>query len=245
MSKNLSLKKINIIKKIGILDNMRLVKNLDEIKNLRKACQIASKVCNVVKKELKPGLTELDIHYRVLELFAKNQVTESFTPIIASGKNSSHPHHRSSIREITENDIVMIDIGCIYNGYCSDLTRTYFLGKIDGEYTKVWNIIRNTQIAIFKKIKSELPVSCIDKTTRDIIEMAGYKDKFIHDVGHGVGIEIHEKPFLTLNANGILFTHMIVAIEPGIYIENKFGVRIEDTILIKKNNCEILTLAEY
>jgi Xaa-Pro aminopeptidase len=245
ISKNLNRRKINVTEGMGILDNMRLIKNLDEIKNIKKACLITSQICNIIKRELKPGLTEVDIHYRVLELFAKNQVTESFTPIIASGKNSSHPHHVSSIRKITENDIIMIDIGCIYNGYCSDLTRTYFLGKIDDRYIKAWNAVRNAQTVIFKNIKSGLPISWANRTAKDIVEISGYKDKFIHNVGHGIGIEIHEKPFLTSDVKCIFLTHMTITIEPGIYIKNEFGVRIEDTILIRKNNCEILTLAKY
>ncbi|MDR1784463.1 MAG: M24 family metallopeptidase [Endomicrobium sp.] len=246
INKNLNHEKISVVKKIDILNNIRLVKNINEIKNLKKACQIASQICNTIKYELKPGLSELDIHYKILELFARNRVIESFSPIVASGINSANPHHKSSNRKIAENDIVVIDIGCIYNNYCSDLTRTYFLGKPhNNSHKKVWSIVKNSQNAVLKKIKSGLPISWADKTARNIIEAAGYKENFIHSTGHGIGIEIHETPSLTSNTKGVFLTHMTVTVEPGIYIEREFGVRIEDTILIKKNDCEVLTSAEY
>ncbi|GMO67763.1 MAG: aminopeptidase P family protein [Endomicrobiia bacterium] len=246
INESLNYKKIDVIKKIGILDDIRLVKNINEIKNLKKACQIASEICNTIKYELKPGLSELDIHYRILELFAKNRVLESFSPIVASGVNSANPHHKSSNRKIAKNDIIVIDMGCICNNYCSDLTRTYFLGKPDNSnYKKVWNIVKNSQNVVLKKIKSGLAISWADKTARNIIEAAGYKENFIHTTGHGIGIEIHETPSLALNTKGVFLTDMAVTVEPGIYIEREFGIRIEDTILIKENGCEVLTSAEY
>jgi Xaa-Pro aminopeptidase len=241
----LSHEKIKFIKKTDILDSLRIIKSTVEIENLKKACQIVSEVCNTVKGELKPGLSEIDIHYRVIELFVKNRVTESFTPIIASGPNSANPHHRSSNRKIIENDIVMMDIGCMYNGYCSDLTRTYFLDRISGKQKRVWDIVKGSQNAVLKEIKAGRLVSWADKTVRDIIEAAGYEDNFIHITGHGVGTEIHEMPLLAPNAEGVFLTHMTVAIEPGIYIKGEFGVRIEDTILIKEDGCEVLTSAVY
>ncbi|MDR3275533.1 MAG: M24 family metallopeptidase [Endomicrobium sp.] len=237
--------KINLIKKIGILDEIRLIKSTIEMENIKISCQIASKVCDKIKSEIKAGLSELDIHYRVLDLFAQSRVTESFTPIIASGPNSANPHHKSSNRKISENDIIMIDIGCLYNGYCSDLTRTYFLGKIKDEHRNVWDIVKKSQNAVLKEIKSGLLVSWADKTARNIIAASGYEDKFIHTAGHGLGIEIHEMPSLASNAEGVFLTHAVVTVEPGIYIEREFGVRIEDTILIKENGCEVLTLAAY
>ncbi|MDR3256442.1 MAG: M24 family metallopeptidase [Endomicrobium sp.] len=245
INENLNKEKISLIKKVGILDDIRLIKSTVEIENIKTACHIVSEVCNKVKSELKTGLSELDIHYRVLELFAKKRVTESFSPIIASGANSANPHHISSNRKISENDIIMMDIGCRYNGYCSDLTRTYFLGKINNEQKKIWDLVKNSQNAVLKEIKAGLPVLWADKTSRNIIAAAGYKDKFIHTTGHGVGIEIHEMPSLASNAEGVFLTHMIVTIEPGIYIEREFGVRIEDTILITENGCEVLTSATY
>jgi Xaa-Pro aminopeptidase len=245
LGEKLSQAGIELERKIGILDNARILKENNEIENLKKSCKIVSEVCDTVKKEIKPGISELDIQYRILELFAQNHVIESFTPIIAFGQNSANPHHRSSNRILAENDIIMMDIGCAFNGYCSDLTRTYFLDKIDDNSKRIWNIVKRSQEAVLKGIKAGLPISWADKTARGVIESAGYKDKFIHTTGHGVGIEIHEMPSLSSNAEGVFFAGMAVTVEPGIYIEQEFGVRIEDTILIKENGCEILTSATY
>jgi len=236
---------IKLDTKSGILDELRFVKSESEITNIKEACRIVSKVCMTVKKELKPGLSELDIHYRILELFAKNKVKESFTPIVAAGRNSANPHHASSNYKIKANDIVMTDIGCIYKGYCSDLTRTYFLGKINDKFRRVWDIVKAAQTAVLKDLKAGLPIRAADKAARDVIEAAGYGGKFIHTTGHGVGIEIHEMPSLAKNAEGVFLKGMTVTAEPGIYLENEFGVRIEDTVLITKDGCKILTSAAY
>ncbi|MDR3281893.1 MAG: M24 family metallopeptidase [Endomicrobium sp.] len=236
---------VNFIKKVGVLDNMRVVKTTFEIENIKMACKIVSETCNVIKNELKVGLTEIDIHYRVLELFAKKQVSESFSPIIASGINSADPHHISSSKKIIENDIIMIDIGCLYNGYCSDLTRTYFLGRPNAGRKAVWNTVKNAQDTILKKIKSGMPISYSDKVVRNVISASGYKKNFIHSTGHGVGTEVHEMPSLSSSAKGVFLANSTVTVEPGIYIKHKFGVRIEDTILVTKNGCTVLTSANY
>jgi Xaa-Pro aminopeptidase len=236
---------IKLEKKIGILTTSRIIKNDNEIESIRKACQIVSNICNTIKKELKPGLREIDIHYKILELFAKNQVKESFSPIVACGENSAIPHHKSSDTKIKDNDIVLLDIGCSYNGYCSDLTRTYFLGRIAREESIVWNTVKKAQNAVLKDIKSGREISWADKTAREVIKKAGFADNFIHSTGHGVGVEIHEMPSLVSNTKGVFLPYMVVTVEPGIYIESKFGVRIEDTVLIKDTCCEILTCAIY
>jgi Xaa-Pro aminopeptidase len=245
VSKKLSQNGMEVERKIGMLDSTRMIKEDNEIENLKNSCKIVSTICDTVRKELKPGLSELDIRYKVLELFSKNHVTESFTPIIAFGKNSANPHHRSSDKKLIQNDIVMMDIGCIYNGYCSDLTRTYFLDKIDDNCKQIWNAVKRSQEVVLKGIKAGLPIDWADKTARSVIESAGYKDKFIHTTGHGVGIEIHETPSLSSDAEGVFLAGMTVTVEPGIYIEQEFGVRIEDTILIKEDGCEVLTSATY
>jgi Xaa-Pro aminopeptidase len=245
ISEKLNQTNIEVEKKIGMLDCVRMVKEDKEIKNLKKACKIISEVCDTVRKELKVGLSELDIHFRILELFAINHVKESFTPIIAFGKNSANPHHRSSNKKLVQNDVVMMDIGCVYNGYSSDLTRTYFLDKIVDKRSMIWNIVKRSQEAVLEDIKAGAPIVWADKTARGVIELAGYKDKFIHNTGHGVGIEIHEMPSLSSNAEGVFLSGMVVTVEPGIYIEQEFGIRIEDTILIKEAGCEVLTSATY
>ncbi|MDR1052521.1 MAG: M24 family metallopeptidase [Endomicrobium sp.] len=248
IDKKLNNNRINVKKEIGILDNIRIIKTKDEINNLKRSSLIISNICNTIRKYIKPGLTELDIHYTVLELLARNRVKESFTPIIASGENSANPHHISSNRKIKNNDILLIDIGCIYNGYCSDLTRTYFLGNIyDGEYKKVFETIKKVHLNIIKMIKDCVKISYINKIVNKIINKSGYKNMIIHSVAHGIGIEIHEAPYFNKNYNNCteLKKYMTIAVEPGIYINDKFGIRIEDTVLVKKKKSEILTSATY
>ncbi|MDR2396003.1 MAG: Xaa-Pro peptidase family protein [Endomicrobium sp.] len=241
----LTKKQIKLEKKVGILTSSRIIKNDNEIASIKKACQIVSEVCNTIKKELKPGLSEIDIYYKILELFAKKQVTESFSPIVACGVNSANPHHKSSNTKIKENDIVLLDIGCSYNGYCSDLTRTYFLDKIGREERVIWNTVKAAQDAVLCNLKAGQKISWADKTAREVIKKAGFGDRFIHSTGHGVGVEIHEMPSLSSNIEGVFLPNMIVTVEPGVYIDDKFGVRIEDTVLVKETGCEILTCAIY
>jgi Xaa-Pro aminopeptidase len=245
LNNTLKKEQIKLEKKVGILTSSRIIKNDNEIINIKKACQIVSKVCNTIKEELKTGLSEIDIYYRILELFAKNQVTESFSPIVACGANSANPHHKSSNTKIKENDIILLDIGCSYNGYCSDLTRTYFLDRIGREERIIWNTVKAAQDAVLCNLKAGQEISWADKTAREVIKKAGFGDKFIHTTGHGVGVEIHEMPSLASNTEGIFLSNMIVTVEPGIYIDDNFGVRIEDTILVKETGCEILTCATY
>lgn len=236
---------IKLEKKIGILTNMRIIKSDTEIKNIRKACKIVSNVCEIIKKELRPNIKEIDIHYKILELFAESHVTESFSPIVACGKNSANPHHRSSNTKMRENDIVLLDIGCSYKGYCSDLTRTYFLDRIGRGESSVWHTVKKAHENVLRGIKAGCKIAWADKTARGVIAEAGFADNFIHTTGHGVGVEIHEAPSLTSNSTGIFSSHMVVTVEPGIYIKSKFGVRIEDTILIRSNDCEVMTNATY
>ncbi|MCL2389984.1 MAG: aminopeptidase P family protein [Endomicrobia bacterium] len=245
LSDNLKSINMNLLRENGILNDLRMVKTAEEIENLKESCKIVSKVCDIIKSELKPGISELDIHYRIMELFAINKVKESFTPIVASGNNSANPHHASSNRKIGENDIVMIDLGCAYKGYCSDLTRTYFLGKINPKFAQIRDIVRKSHEAVISNIKAGLAFSWADKTARDIISSYGYQDKFIHTTGHGVGIEIHEMPSLSSNAEGVFLQNTAITVEPGIYLEGEFGVRIEDTIIVNENGCEVLTSAAY
>ena len=223
----------------------RTIKNINEIKNIKKACEIVSKVFETVKKSVVAGMSELDIHFKIEEEFAKQKVVQSFKTIVASGPNAANPHHISSSRKIKANDIILIDMGCIYNGYCSDLTRTFFVGKKVKEQQKVWNIVKLAHDEALKNVKENINASYIDLCARNIIKQAGYEKQFIHTTGHGVGLDIHEAPSISTKSTEILKEGMIITIEPGIYLENKFGVRIEDTILVTKKGYKVLTTAKY
>ena len=223
----------------------RKMKNKTEIKNIKKACDIVSEVFETVKKQTIPGMTELDIHFKIEEEFAKKHVIQSFKTIVASGPNSANPHHISSKRKIQKNDIVLIDMGCIYNGYCSDLTRTFFVGGKTGKQKEIWNIVKSAHDKALENIKQNMKASDIDLFARNIIKQNGYDKNFIHTTGHGVGIDIHEAPTIGQKSKDILMEGMIITIEPGIYLDKKFGVRIEDTVLVTKKGYKVLTSAKY
>lgn len=245
IKKKLIKEKIKIIKQVGITNSLRQIKDKEEIKNIKKSCDIVSKVFEYIKKIVVPGMTELDIHFKIEEEFAKRHVTQSFTTIVASGPNSANPHHISGNRKIQRNDIVLIDMGCIYNGYCSDLTRTFFVGKQTKLQNEIWNIVKYAHDNALINVKSGIKTNIIDSFARDAIKKAGYENNFIHTTGHNLGLDIHEKPRISKICSDNLKEGMIITIEPGIYLENKFGVRIEDTVLVTKNGYKVLTSAKY
>lgn len=237
--------KIKIIKQENITQNIRLIKDVHEIKNIKKACNITSTVFEKVKKQIVAGMTELDICFKIEEEFAKQHVVQSFKTIVASGPNSANPHHSSGNRKIRKNDIVLIDMGCIYNNYCSDLTRTFFVGKENKEQRKIWDIVKLAHDKALENVKQNIKAGDIDLFARNTIKQAGYEKNFIHSTGHSLGLDIHEYPRISKTSNEILREGMIITIEPGIYLEKKFGVRIEDTVLVTKKGFKVLTGAKY
>ncbi len=227
------------------LAEKRITKDDEEIKNVQVACDIVSEVFNTIKRKVVPGMTELDIHFEIEKEFAMRHVIQSFKTIVATGPNSANPHHSSGTRKVEEKDIVLIDMGCVYNGYCSDLTRTFFIGEPNEEYKKIWNTVKLAHDTALNEVKPGMNAADIDMFARNIIVNAGYGEKFIHTTGHGVGLDIHEAPSIGKKSKDTLSKNMIITIEPGIYLDGKFGVRIEDTVLVTENNFKTLTSAEY
>ncbi|GAB1402727.1 Xaa-Pro peptidase family protein [Elusimicrobiota bacterium] len=245
VSKKLKKNNIKTFKISNITKDLRSVKSKTEIKNIKTACNIVSKVYYEIKNKIKPGISELDIYYEIEKLFAKYKVEKSFKTIVASGPNSANPHHISCNRKFLKNDIILIDMGCIYKGYCSDLTRVVFLGKINIQAKKMWALVKEAHDVSLKTVKSGQKCGYIDESARFTIKKAGFEDNFIHGTGHGVGLDIHEHPSLSQNSKDILKKNMVVTIEPGVYLKGKFGIRIEDTVLVTKNGYKILTDAQY
>ncbi|MFN3966603.1 MAG: M24 family metallopeptidase [Endomicrobiia bacterium] len=220
---------------------IREIKTENEVELIREACKISVRVLSMIRKYLKPGVREKWISDMICSLFYKLGAEPAFIPIVASGPNSAYPHHVSSDRSIKENDIVLIDLGCKFNGYCSDLTRTFFLGKIKKLYKKIFYLVEKAQKSAFREIYPGRKVSQLDISVREIIKSAGFGKYFLHRTGHGIGIEVHELPIVVKNSNVVLKKGMVFTIEPGIYIQNFGGVRIEDTVLVTDTGYEILT----
>lgn len=232
-------KKFKNKKFIPIKPISRVKKTDSEIKNLKKSQRINKKALSRVRKLLKPGVTELEIAWKIKEIGHKLGAEDvSFEPIVAFGKNSAIPHHQNSKRKLKRNDIVLIDMGMKYKGYCSDLTRTFFTGKATKLQKEIYKKVDRAQKEAIKIAKAGIKVAKLDKAAKK--EMGEYEKFFTHSLGHGVGLEIHEPPHLDTKSQETLLEKMVVTVEPGIYLPDKFGVRIEDMILIKKEGFSIL-----
>ncbi len=209
------------------------IKTKDEIKKLIKSSQLADKCYRYICGVIKPGMTEKKVAKLMNDFMLKNGASGlSFDTIVGSGQNSCKIHSTPSNRVIKAGDIVQLDFGCIVDGYCSDCSRVLFMGEVKPEYRKIYNIVYEAQLAGINKFKRGMKASQVDALSRDIIKKKGYN--FNHAVGHAVGTEVHEEPVISpKNTKDVIKNNMCITIEPGIYIEKKFGIRIEDTCIVE------------
>jgi Xaa-Pro aminopeptidase len=222
----------------GMIENLRIIKDKEELDTIKKAVQISDNAFEHILKFLKPGIAEIEVAAE-LEYFMKKQgaTRASFDIIVASGIRSALPHGVASEKKLEFGDSVTLDYGALYNGYCSDITRTVFIGKADKELEKIYKIVLEAQLAALEKAARGMKGSEVDYIARDIITKSGYGDNFGHGLGHGVGLEIHEEPrFSPYTGNTIMENGMVVTVEPGIYISGLAGVRIEDMIIINDDS---------
>lgn len=228
-----------------IIEELRLVKDSHEIEMIKKAQEITDKTFEHVIKYIKPGVSERDLSAE-MEYFMKKNGAEgvAFETIVASGKRSSLPHGRASERRLQYGDFITMDFGARFSWYCSDMTRTVFLGKPDNRQLKIYNTVLLAQKEALTSIKPGLFGKDVDKVARDIIKAEGFGDSFGHGLGHGVGIEIHEAPRLSPKGEMKLSPGMVITVEPGIYIEDYGGVRIEDMVVVTQTGCENLTKSD-
>lgn len=223
---------------------LREVKEEAEIESLQKAADIAAETIEWAKTMIKPGMTEIEIaniiSKHMLDLGASKN---SFDPIVASGVNGAIPHHHPSEKVVENGEMITLDIGCVYNGFCSDITRSFVLGgkAKNPEILEIYNIVLKSQTEGIKAAKNGATGAEVDKVCRDIISNTKYKDYFVHSTGHGVGIEVHELPNVTKSNTKKLVPNNVVTVEPGIYVPGIGGVRIEDTILITDSDALLLT----
>jgi len=222
---------------------IRMVKDEVEIAILKEAAAITDKCFYHLLKFIKPGMTEWDVAVEIEIYYKKHGCTAcSFDPIVASGTGSSMPHYVPSMtKKIAKGEILLIDMGCVYKGYNSDLTRTVFVGKIDSGLEKIYNIVYEAQGKAVSAVKAGMDTQKLDNVARSIITDYGYGENFGHGLGHGVGIEIHEMPAVKKNSSIKLKKNMVITIEPGIYIPGSGGVRIEDMVLVTAAGSEVLT----
>ncbi|MDE6092285.1 MAG: aminopeptidase P family protein [Ruminococcus sp.] len=224
------------------IGKLRMIKDEEEIYYIRKAQEIAEKSLDELMSFIKAGKTEREVALELNRLMFQNGAENlSFDTIVLSGTNTSMPHGVPSDKKIQDGEFVLMDFGAVWNGYHSDMTRTVCVGEPDEEMKKVYNIVLEAQLAGLENARAGITGKELDTISRNIIEKAGYGDNFGHSLGHGVGLEIHEKPNASQNYDSVLESGSVVTIEPGIYIEGKFGVRIEDFVILTENGCDNLT----
>ena len=225
-----------------IIRNQRMIKSKQEIEKIEKAIDIAQKAFLEMMNFIKAGRTEREVaaylEYKMKSLGAEGP---SFDTIIASGYRSAMPHGVASNKVIEEGDLIVVDFGCIYDGYVSDITRVVSVGEPTDEMRKVHSIVLNAQREAIENAKNGMRGDEIDNFARRYIERARYGDKFGHGLGHGIGLEVHEAPRVSKLSKDIIKKGMVFTIEPGIYLEGKFGVRIEDDVVMEKDRVRVLT----
>ncbi|MBQ9730891.1 MAG: aminopeptidase P family protein [Bacilli bacterium] len=236
--KNLSFKSVN-------LDKLRMIKDDDEVEKIIKANEISIEALNYVLNEVLIPNKTTEIELRSALEAKMNELGASgpsFDIIVASGIRSSLPHGVASDKVIEAGDMLTIDYGCFYKGYVSDITRTYAVSKLpDDELVKIYKIVLEAQLLGVKAVKPGIKICEVDKVVRDYITKKGYGKYFGHGTGHGIGLEIHEEPYVRGNYDTILEPGMIITIEPGIYLPDLGGVRIEDDVLVTETGYKILT----
>jgi len=232
----------NLVETEKLIEKQRAIKDNEEIKYITKACNITDDCFEYLLNYIKIGMTEKQIANAIERFFRINGADGlAFDTIVASGQNSSMPHSVPSDRKIEHGDVITIDMGCKYNGYCSDMTRTIFVGEVQEEVKQIYNLVLKNQIQTIGEMKEGAICKNIAKMVINDFEMNGYD--LIHGLGHSLGLEVHEIPNLGAKSEVILKPNMIITDEPGIYIAGRFGIRIEDTVIVGKATGVPLTKA--
>lgn len=225
------------------IEKLRVIKDASEIKAIEKACKLLLRGYDFLKTKLRVGITEKELA-KSLELFWISEGADrvAFDPIIAFGANSSMPHYRAEATKLKKGDAILVDIGVVVDGYASDMTRMLFFGNMHPKMKEIYQIVHKAQKAAIDRARPGVTSQELYDTAMRVIDKAGYRDAFLHSLGHGIGLEVHEYPTLRRDPTPcILQPNMVVTIEPGIYLPGLGGVRLEEMILITKSGHKILT----
>lgn len=237
------LKNVRLVPTKGRVEELRMIKRDDEIENIRHAAKLTDQCFDFILGKLRPGVTEGEVAWAIESFIRTRGASFAFSPIVAFRKNSSMPHYaqcQMSNAKCQMNDIVLMDFGSRVNGYCSDMTRVVFVGKPKNEWIKTYETVHEAQRKALEYLTQQRSGATADRIAQDVIKKAGYP-VYPHSLGHGVGLDIHEAPRLTVKKDTILKPNMVITIEPAIYIEGTYGIRIEDLVLLKSNGIEILS----
>jgi len=224
----------------NVIETVRSNKDGSEITAIKDAASIAAQALKQTLQHIKQGVTENELSgmldFQIRKLGAKN----SFETIVAFGPNASRPHHQPSKRKLKRKDTILIDFGAKYKGYCSDITRCFAVGGPTTFYKKIYDVVEQAQAAAIKMIKAGVKINRVDAAAREVIDKSDLP-VYSHGTGHGLGLEIHESPFLKVESKGTLKAGQVITIEPGVYMPGRLGVRIEDDVLVTQTGCRILT----
>ncbi len=229
------------ISRVNWVEDLRIRKDASEVALLCESLQLAEAAFEEVLPEIRAGMTERELAHRLEDLmWQAGAEKESFETLVLFGSRSSLPHGKPSDFKLVEGMPVLMDFGCLWKGYCSDITRTVFLGDPGAEFRDAYRVVRDANLAACEAIHAGLTCRDADAAARSVIDNAGRGDLFIHSLGHGVGLEVHEMPRLAPTEEGLLEQGMVVTIEPGIYVPDWGGIRIENMVVITDDSCDVL-----
>lgn len=232
--------KVNLVETEGLIEAQRVLKEDDEIGYIKKACEITDKAFEYIIKNIYEGMTEKEVAFEIEKYMIKNGADGlAFDSIVAFGENTSMPHAVPTDRVVQKGDIIQFDIGCKYKGFCSDLSRVVFVEVMKEDYKVVYDFVLEQQKRISEYLKDGANIKLVIKDRETEFRLNNCK--VMHAFGHGVGLEIHEQPILNSKKDSIIRKDSVIAIEPGVYISGKFGIRIEDTFRVNKMFCENIT----
>jgi len=226
----------------GVLGPLRAAKDADELAKLAAAAAHADRVVEQAADHARPGMTERELARFVIERFEALGDTDPWV-IVASGPNSASPHHHTSDRVIAHDEVLLLDLGAFTDGYGSDITRTYFLGEPPRQVLRTWQVVNEARAAGIAAARAGVPASSVDAAARGVIEAAGLGEHFTHRTGHGLGLEIHEPPYLVRGNDAPLAAGNVHSVEPGVYLPGRFGVRLEDIVVVGESGASRLNQA--
>jgi Xaa-Pro aminopeptidase len=225
-----------------MVERFRMIKDDDELTRIRSAVALGARIFDRALQVLRPGVQEVEVAAE-MELAARRGGAEemSFPTIIASGARSALPHGRASAQPVQPGSFVVCDFGVILSGYCSDQTRTVWVGSVPQDARRSYEVVREAQQAAIEAVRPGIAVGEVDAAARKVLKKAGLGRYFTHSTGHGVGLEIHESPRVAAGQSEVLMPGMVITIEPGVYFPGKWGVRIEDMVAVNAGGCEVMT----
>ena len=234
---------VNLVETEGLIENQRIVKDEDEIETIRKACEITDKAYEYILRNIKKGMTEKEVAFEIEKFMILNGAdTKAFDLIVAFGENTSMPHAVPTDRVVQKGDIIQFDIGCKVNGYCSDFSRVVFVEEMKEEYKTVYDFVLGEQKRLEAALKDGANIKTVIKDRETEYRLKNYA--IMHAFGHGVGLNIHEAPILRSTIDCTLKENSVIAVEPGVYLPGKYGIRIEDTYRVTKTGCQNLTTSD-